>query len=1144
MKMQCIRLLAIIYLLLLCHNSYSQQYFVKTYTIENGLATRVVNDACQDSTGVMWFATNSGISRYDGLTFRNYDVADGIPFQVYKRILIDRKGILWGMPDMKSDSVVYLEGGIWHKIKPIGAEPSKLNSFAVEYIQGKPTICIGSNEGYYIYSNGLWKKYTIHTDRKKNIVSTVRAQNQRFYLATHCGLFVVTENTTDTSYNQLLKPNGIEIIAINFDKTAEDADKLWVLNEKWVGFIKNNKLTVVSDQFQLPPSTNLYFSFIQNDSKGNIYFGNIWAKYFLSGSSKVPHPLMIGNGFSSEGATSVFIDREQNIWFTDTRGISKFNNTYLLNYYQKDGMRENEVSAIVETNDGRLILGHNKGLSIFNNRTFKRIDFPVKSLHTKRVLDIMKDRDGNIWFISIELGLGKLLPDDRIKWYTPNENTNYSSVHQDKTGRIWIGAGKGLAYLSGETIVPVSYFNESAGAIRKIFSAKQGGIYIASMKGLWHINNSTAKLIPAPDDKKADNIFAYYCDSKGNEFVGSSHGLYSIENGRIVKYAKNGIDINNPVYFIFQDNDGQYWIGSNNGLYRWDGKNSPVIYNTNNGLAGWETNRSAGYIDSKGRMWIGTDRGLSCFEPGFNKDVIPVPKVVLLDAEDSKGNKYSLNTKNTIIYTNNTLNFNFRGISFYNEDLLEYTYKLEGFDQKWQVIDQSMLDKVRYIGLRPGKYTLHVKARNFSGQWSEVISSQTILITPPYYFTWWFILLLGILVTGIITGIIRIRVQKVNNSLLQKEIDERKRIEEALIESKQKYKDLVELLPETIFEADSRGNLLYMNDTGFRLFGEALPKQNKPIQFYTFVDSVSRDEFNKQCALVQINKQSAKVEITALMKNGTPFPASVHMVPILQNQRCIGIRGIIIDLTEQKHFEEQLQKNAADLSALNTSKDKFFSIIAHDLRSPFTTFLGFTEMLDEEFDTLPQEEMQTIVSFMRKSASNLYQLLENLLEWSLLHRDITPFAPIQTKLIPHVNSCIEIMHDSAAKKDIIITSSIPEEISVTADIHMLQTVIRNLISNAIKFTHRGGTVHISAETKSEQIVVISVKDTGIGIEANVIPTLFLIDTNSKTKGTDGEVSTGLGLILCKEFVEKHNGKIWVESEAGKGSTFYFSLRSI
>jgi signal transduction histidine kinase len=290
-------------------------------------------------------------------------------------------------------------------------------------------------------------------------------------------------------------------------------------------------------------------------------------------------------------------------------------------------------------------------------------------------------------------------------------------------------------------------------------------------------------------------------------------------------------------------------------------------------------------------------------------------------------------------------------------------------------------------------------------------------------------------------------------------------------------------------------------------------------------------------------KKSDRAIMTGITKSGLTFPFSIHSVPIVSGNKFIGTRGVIIDLTEQKRFEEQMQRNAEDLQAVINSKDKFFSIIAHDLRSPFTTFLGFTEILDEEIDTLPKEELKSIVTYMRTSAVNLYQLLENLLEWSLLHRDVTRFEPETVQLIPLVNNCINIIADNAKLKEIDLKVEIPDSLNVIADTHMLLTIIRNLLSNAVKFTHTGGSVTISAYATADHFVTLVVKDTGTGIKPDILKNLFIIDANNKTKGTDGELSTGLGLILCKEFVEKNGGKIWVESEEDKGSTFYFTVKN-
>ena len=251
--------------------------------------------------------------------------------------------------------------------------------------------------------------------------------------------------------------------------------------------------------------------------------------------------------------------------------------------------------------------------------------------------------------------------------------------------------------------------------------------------------------------------------------------------------------------------------------------------------------------------------------------------------------------------------------------------------------------------------------------------------------------------------------------------------------------------------------------------------------------------------------------------------------------------GIVWDITGHKLAEEEIKFNNQELQKINAEKDKFFSIIAHDLRSPFNSFLGLTQIMAEELPGLTMDEIQKIATSMNKSASNLFRLLENLLDWSRMQQGLIPFSPETLQLQPNVDESITMVQEYANNKEIEMTYQIPDGLKVFADTHMLQTVIRNLVSNAVKFTSKGGKVIISAKITSDKSVEISIKDSGIGMSQKMIENLFRLDVQTGRKGTEGEPTTGLGLLLCKEFIEKHGGKIWVESEEGKGSDFKFTL---
>lgn len=248
-----------------------------------------------------------------------------------------------------------------------------------------------------------------------------------------------------------------------------------------------------------------------------------------------------------------------------------------------------------------------------------------------------------------------------------------------------------------------------------------------------------------------------------------------------------------------------------------------------------------------------------------------------------------------------------------------------------------------------------------------------------------------------------------------------------------------------------------------------------------------------------------------------------------------------LDLNNRKQSEQDIKLKNQELQKINAEKDKFFSIIAHDLRGSFNGFLGLTQIMAEELPSLTMAEVQKIAVSLKKSAMKLFNLLENLLEWSQIQKGTLPFNPAAIQLSQTVNEDIAIFSESAKTKEIEIALNIPEGIEIFADLNMFQTIIRNMVSNALKFTHNGGKVSVSAKESGYKVIEISIQDSGIGISEEMIQDLFRIDVETRRKGTEGEPSTGLGLFLCKEFVEKNGGKLRVESKEGKGSTFSFTI---
>lgn len=242
-------------------------------------------------------------------------------------------------------------------------------------------------------------------------------------------------------------------------------------------------------------------------------------------------------------------------------------------------------------------------------------------------------------------------------------------------------------------------------------------------------------------------------------------------------------------------------------------------------------------------------------------------------------------------------------------------------------------------------------------------------------------------------------------------------------------------------------------------------------------------------------------------------------------------------------FIKIYEKANKDLEEMNKTKDKFFSIIAHDLKSPFNSMLGFSEILKNNFDDYDVDMQKNSVEYIHQGINQSYKLLENLLLWAQSQRGTIEFNPKKVNLFTLISETNQLLEQVSDVKSIKLINEIHETIFVNADRDLLSIIIRNLISNAIKFTPKGGEISIKSQTinDSNKFVEIIVKDMGVGISKEKQSKLFDIRESTSTKGTENEKGTGLGLILCKEFVEIHGGTIWVKSEIGKGSSFSFTI---
>ena len=378
------------------------------------------------------------------------------------------------------------------------------------------------------------------------------------------------------------------------------------------------------------------------------------------------------------------------------------------------------------------------------------------------------------------------------------------------------------------------------------------------------------------------------------------------------------------------------------------------------------------------------------------------------------------------------------------------------------------------------------------------------------------------------------------------DITEYKKIEEELRASVQKYHGLFDNANDFIVTMDLKGNITNANRTLLNYLQTDLKEfLNHNINDFLKSENLASVHAFKDKILEGSLKDAFEIEAIGI--NGEPVTCEVKASLIRQNNATVGVQILFSDVTRRREATLNLEKYTRDLLELNKTKDKFFSIIAHDLRNPYSSMIGFSEMLLEDLEELSKDEIRESLKMIHNSAKNSFNLLENLLSWSRLETGRMPYNPSRIVLTQAVEEVISLLFSNAYSKKIKINNLVMPGILLYADKNMLNTILNNLIMNAIKFTSRDGEIKIFATSADsdpdsvESFIKISVADTGVGMDSDTLGTLFTSVKPQSQPGTEKEQGTGLGLMLTREMVEKHGGKITAESKPDKGSVFSFHI---
>ncbi len=1068
-----------------------------SYNTEQGLALSSIASSFVDHFGNIWFGTyGAGVTRYDGKSFTTFTSSNGLAGNVILSIYEDKKGNLW-----------------------FGTNRTGLSKY-----DGRKFVT-------YTTADGL---------ANNSILSICEDKLGNIWFGTYGGGVSKFDGKKFFTFNSLNGLAGDDVRAICEDSKGN----LWFGTiRKGVSRYDGKKFTSLTTDNGL--TNNSVFNIIE-DGKGNLWLGTMGGGIScFDGKSFINYSF--SNGIESNNIWSSFKDSKGTLWFgTRGSGVIRFDGKKFTNFNSSNGLPNNFIYSIVQDKDNYIWFGtYGSGICRYEGNSVTSFT-TNQTLASNIVFSILQDKAGNYWFGTYGGGVSKLnysqLQNKKgIKFETYNTSNGFiyndvKSIYQDSKGNIWFGTiGGGVAKLNAGKGNNFSKYTTAQGLannkVNCIHQDRRGNYWfgtagggISKYDGKEFINYSTAQGL-------VNNIVLCMLeDNKGNLWFGTSSGVSRYDGNSFKSFtSKNGLASNN-VFSCMQDMEGNLWFGTDGGgISRYDGKTF-TNFTTYDGLS----DNTIGQIiqDTNGRIFFGTNSGLTVLL-GWNKDK-PIFEIF-----------------------NKRTGFNIKDVNA---------------GQRGILVDK---DGIIWIGTGDDKTAL------VRFNYNEVTKNNT----PPR------VIIQNIEINEERIGwynLLDPHMEKDSTTLFQQEYAAFNRtLKPAMRNDLYSHFGNIQFDGISPFYPIPQNLVLPYEHNHITLeFTAIAPSNSSAINYQYLLEGYNKEWSpltNKTNAVFgNISEGSYTFYLKAQNANGvwsepvtysfTVLPPwyrsywaySIYFLILLFvvwgvnyiNSRRLKIANIRLEkLIEErtseiakknKELEEQtkeIEKQRVVLEEVNASKDKFFSIIAHDLRSPFSGFLNLTEMMAGNSEEFTISEFSNISRSINKSADNLYKLLNNLLEWAMVQQGNLSYELTYQNLFVMVYQSISTLAEQAEQKGISIINQVDENLNVFADEKLVNTIMRNLLSNALKFTPKNGKVTISSRLLDNDMIEIAVKDTGIGMDKEHVNMLFKIDEKVGRSGTDNEPSTGLGLILCKEFVEKLNGKIYLDSNVNEGSTFYFTLQA-
>jgi signal transduction histidine kinase/ligand-binding sensor domain-containing protein len=1098
----------LLYIPFLLHSQPDNLKF-KHISVENGLSQNSVWSIVQDKTGFMWFGTDFGLNEYNGYNFRIFKALENrlsISADRVEHLFVDSYGLIWM--------------GLANGVNVFDRSNYQIRKYSYNT---KDTNSLLNNSTVAIFEDAYRNVWICNTaglnmyDRKNDI----------FY-------HLIPPTTFKNSFT-------LNIVSASIDKKGNILigypslyfDKIFITKNLSLNFYANiPQLKIQSFHFPLKFRDNTSFLIrkIYQDNDGNTWFATTGA-----GLLRIKSLDTISQTYS----------------FTSDRFIIKNNfDCYRHNIYDVGSICNNTVNDIYQDKSGNLWIATDGGLNIFNYeknifKSYTNDPSNPTSLSNDHVYSIYEDKSNNLWFGTHSGGVniydgGK----NNIKLYRSNpsepgalKNDMVSAIHEDSKGVLWIGSKYGLNEFYKNSKSSSLFVNDpndpnsiSNNTIMSICSDHHNRIWIGTKEGGLNLFNEKKRNFIRYNkyfEEKGINcgkvIRALYCDKNNILWIGSNSGLLKFDTDHnTCKLYSNKTNSsseisNNYIWSIFEDKDENLWIGTVKGMnlfLKKEEKFVRFIYQSDS--INFDKNNLIISItqDKHGIIWAGS----------FGGGVFKIVPVRTFNESGQEILNFTHPSCKLIHHTfGNTLdNEHIYGLIYDSEENIWIsTYNgLWKFNQPKNVLRLfDTRDGLQDNEFNSGAYFKSKDGEIYFGGCNGFNSFYTRDLKDNTH----------------IPNVVLTNFKKFDKSVdFNKDISEVSEIELTYKDNyitfefasldftepqKNQYAYMLEGFDQTWIQSGTRRYASYTNLPG----GE-----------YVFKVKATNNS-----GLWNDIGMSIKIRVVPPVWNTAWFKLSSVFLALGLILFLFNLRLKTLEKQRTK-LEAIVEERTKKLKESNDTKDLLFSIIGHDLRSPIGFIKSTTELISESTDSLTEEDYRDFFNGIKSSANNTFNLLENLLSWAESQKGTIIFKPESIELNSLIRASMDLIKGNAVQKSINLNFSPDNDFYVFCDKNMIMTVFRNLLSNALKFTNEGGEIKVES-VESGNFINITVADSGIGISEETQKKLFQQHSKFTTKGTKGEKGTGLGLILCKEFIEANGGKIWIDSKPGVGTKFIFSL---